>query len=71
MNTIKRAFNSSINEMTEDDAESAYSVMFKDICSITGTLTNPMKIDVSLKENVQSIMDRLKDLGDIDEKCVQ
>lgn len=71
LNTIKRAFNSSINEMTEDDAESAYSVMFKDICSITGTLTNPMKIDVSLKENVQSIMDRLKDLGDIDEKCVQ
>lgn len=71
LNTIKRAFNSSINEMTEDDAESAYSIMFNDICSITVTLTNPVNIDVSLKENVQTLMDRLKDLGGIDKKSVQ
>ncbi len=61
MNTIKRAFNSSINEMTEDDAESAFSIMFKDICSITGTFTTPVNIDVTIKENIQTLMDRLKD----------
>ena len=59
LNTIKRAFNSSINEMSQDDAKSAYSVMFSDFCSIDSL--SPLM--VSLKENIEQIMKKLKELG--------
>lgn len=65
LNTIKRAFNSSINEMSQDDAKSAYSIMFKDFCRISGGLTIPIRFDVVLKENVQLIMNRLKELSGV------
>lgn len=65
LNTIERAFNSSVNEMSQDDARSAYSIMFKDLCKITGTLTTPMTIDASLKEDVQLIMDKLEKLSGV------
>lgn len=65
--TIKRVFNSSINEMSQDDAQSAYSIMFNDLCRITGTLTTPINIDVALEEKVQLIMDRLGELSGVEE----
>lgn len=48
LSTIKRAFNSSVNEMSQDDAKSAYSVMVSDFCS---------------KKNTEQIMKKLKELS--------
>lgn len=66
LNTIKRAFNSSINEMSQDDATSAYSIMFDDFCKVVINLTRYTSPDVTLKENVKSIMERLKELSSIE-----
>ncbi len=66
LSTIRRAFNSSINEMNEDDAQSAYSVMYKDFCKIECNLTRRTSLEVTLKEDVQLIMNKLKDLSGVE-----
>lgn len=66
LNTIKRAFNSSVNAMTVDDAQSAYSVMYTDFCKVVTNLTRQTPPEVTLKENVHSIMERLKELSRVE-----
>lgn len=65
LNTIRRAFNSPVNGITEDDAESAYSVMYKDFCKIEWNLTRQTPPEVTLKEDIQSIIEKLKELSNI------
>ena len=66
LNTIRRAFNSPVNGITEDDAKSAYSVMYKDFCKIECSLTYQTPPEVTLKEDVQSILNKLRDLGKVE-----
>lgn len=65
LNTIKKVFNTSINNISDDEEKLAYSKMFNEICNIEFELKNPICIEVSLKENIENIMEKLKVIGDI------
>lgn len=68
LSTIKKVFNTPINEMSEDEEQSAYFIMFYNLFNIKAKLKRPMRIDVTLKDNIIKIMDRLKRISNISDK---
>lgn len=68
LNTIKKVFNSTENNISVDEEKSAYSIMFHEICCIETELKRPMYIEVFLKDNIKSVMDKLKEIGHISSK---
>ena len=65
LNTIKKVFNTPVNEVSEDEEKSAYSIMFHAICNIEAEMKHPIRIEVTLKDNIKNIMERLKEVGNI------
>ncbi len=64
LSTIKKVFNTSINEVSEDEDKSVYTIMFNTICSFDELKYSTYK-EVVLKDNIKSIMERLKKIGNI------
>lgn len=62
--TIKTVFNSSADEISEDGAKRAYSVIFH-LCSIERELGHSMPADVKIKKDIVLLMERIKEIAQI------
>ena len=63
--TIRNAFNGAAEDISEDDAQIAYSIMFHNLCQIEAGITSPFRPTVDLKEDIKQLMDHLKAIAQI------
>ncbi len=65
LSRIKKVFNSPINEISENEEQSVYSIMFNTICNIEAEFKHPIRIEVTLKDDIKNIMEKLKEIGNV------
>lgn len=63
--TIKNAFSAYPEGIPEDVAKTVYSLIFHDLCTIVTTLTQPMRSEVTIKEELESLLRRIKEIAQI------
>ena len=70
LSTIQKVFNTSINEISEDEDKAAYSIMFNNICNVEIGLKHPIRAEVTLKNDIKFIMGRLKKIGEVERRTI-
>ncbi|WP_160680285.1 hypothetical protein [Clostridium sp. C8-1-8] len=66
LNTVKQVINISEDQLSIEDAKTAYSIMFNEFCDKTGEVKSRVVIDVELKDSINDIINKLKQLANID-----
>lgn len=67
LSTIKNVFNSSAEVISEDDAKMVYSMIFQGMCNFEAVLRYPLQAKVSLKEDIVLMLEKIKEIAQIDE----
>lgn len=65
LNTIKQAVNISEEQLSFEEAKTAYRIMFGEFCDASMDLKYPIIINVKLKSNMNVIINKLKRLANI------